>query len=83
MAGIVMSDDLGAKIVKILGMPKYTKEFSMNLKAGDVAIVECKFILENNFDQNEIINELAKYKIVKIDDKPADRRKKRRMDSED
>ena len=83
MATLVMSDYLGAKIIDILGLPKHTTEFKMNFEAGSITTIDCKFMVEETFKHEDILAELAKYRLVKIDDKAADRRKKRRMDSED
>jgi len=82
MATLIRSNDLGSKLIDILGMPKHTTEFNINFKAGDLVKIECKFFPETELEKETIDEVVCIFKEYTLNKKEIEKpkRPKRRMD---
>jgi hypothetical protein len=66
---ITSENELVCKLCKILGLPKYTKEFTLRCAVGGIVTIECEYYPSFNIDEHgELITEFKKYKLQEIEE---------------
>jgi hypothetical protein len=63
------------KIAEALGLPKLTRRFTLDMTAGDAAVVTVeyeKYIKGDTATVDALTNIFVRYRLVKIEDEPGD-----------
>ena len=60
------------KIAKALGLPKYTRRLTLDMPADDAAVVTVESYVEAENATDELCEVFERYRLVKIEDEPAD-----------
>jgi hypothetical protein len=63
------------KIAKALGLPKFTRRFTLDMTVGEAAVVTVeleKYIEGDNATVDALTTVFERYRLVKIEDEPGD-----------
>jgi len=63
----MVSNDIGGKLAKLLGLPEDVRWFEIRVAAGELVKVKCEYI-QQRFEigeNSDFVTELAEYELVK------------------
>ena len=64
--------DDAMKIAKALGLPKYTRHFTLDMPADDAAVITVESYVEAENATDELCAIFERYRLVKIEDESED-----------
>jgi hypothetical protein len=64
--------DDAARMAKALGLPKYTRRFTLDMPAGDAAVVTVESYVDAGDATDFLCPIFERYRLVKIEDEPGD-----------
>lgn len=62
---MILGQHIGKALCDALGLPKYTKSFTLRVEAGKLVTVECEYALETDL----FVTELAQFHLVPANDR--------------
>ena len=60
MAVAIAANSLGTKLIKVLGLPKNTYEFTIRFRAGELVIIECRSYFDDE-NGERLVEELSRF----------------------